>query len=90
MNRIRILIVDDELTSRNTIKKLLEGSEIYEVAGDFSNGKMALDWLRQNTADIMLCDMQMPGIDGVELMRSVHIINEYLPIIAIRGFDDFD
>lgn len=90
MNRIRILIVDDELTSRNTIKKLLEGSEIYEVAGDFSNGKMALDWLRQNTADIMLCDMQMPGIDGVELMRSVHIINEYLPIIAISGFDDFD
>ena len=43
MNRIRILIVDDELTSRNTIKKLLEGSEIYEVAGDFPNGKMALD-----------------------------------------------
>lgn len=90
MNRIRIIVVDDELTCRNTIKKLLKDNEIYEVAGDFPNGKMALDWLRKNTADIMICDMQMAGMDGLELMRSVHIIDEYLPIIVISGFDDFN
>lgn len=90
MNRIRVIVVDDELTCRNTIKKLLKENEIYEVAGDFPNGKMALDWLRKNTADIMLCDMQMAGMDGLELMRSVHIIDEYLPIIVISGFDDFN
>ena len=34
--------------------------------------------------------MQMPEMNGVELMRNVHIINEYLPVIAISGFDDFN
>lgn len=90
MNKIKLIIVDDELTSRNTIKKLLENNDVYEVAEDFQNGKMALDWLRRNSADIMLCDMQMPEMSGVELMRSVHVIDEYLPVIAISGFDDFN
>lgn len=57
---------------------------------DFSNGKSALEWLRENKIDIMLCDMQMPEVNGVELMRNVHIIDEYLPVIAISGYDDFN
>lgn len=90
MEKIKLALVDDELISRNTIKKYLQGNETYEVAADFQNGKTALEWLRKNSVDILLCDMQMPEMDGVELMRSVHIIDEYLPIIAISGFDDFD
>ncbi len=90
MGLIKIAIVDDELTSRNTIKKYLEGNQVYEVAADFPNGKPALEWLRKNSVDILLCDIQMPDMDGVELMRHVHIIYEYLPIVAISGFDDFN
>ena len=90
MAKIKIVLVDDELTARNTIKKYLEDSEVYEVAADFQNGKTALEWLRENQADILLCDMQMPEMNGVELMRSVHIIDEYLPVVAISGFDDFN
>lgn len=90
MEKIKLVIVDDELTSRNTIKKYLENNEIYEIVADFQNGKSALEWLRKNGADILLCDMQMPEMNGVELMRNVHIIDEYLPIIAISGFDDFN
>lgn len=90
MEKIRLALVDDELTSRNMIKKYLEQNEEYEVAADFQDGKAALEWLRKNSVDILLCDMQMPEMDGVELMRSVHIIDEFLPIIAISGFDDFN
>lgn len=90
MAKIKIALVDDELTARNTIKKYLEDSEIYEVVADFQNGKTALEWLRKNQADIILCDMQMPEMSGVELMRSIHIIDEYLPVVAISGFDDFN
>lgn len=89
MAKIKLAIVDDELTSRNTMKAFLESNEIYEVAADFSTGKSALEWLRKNQIDILLCDMQMPEMNGVELMRSVHIIDEYLPVIAVSGFDDF-
>ena len=90
MEKIQLVLVDDELSSRNTIKKYLEENDIYEIIADFKNGKTALDWLRKNSVDILLCDMQMPEMNGVELMRNVHIINEYLPVIAISGFDDFN
>ncbi len=90
MGLIKVAIVDDELTSRNTIKKYLEHNQVYEVAADFPNGKSALEWLRKNSVDILLCDIQMPDMNGVELMRHVHIIYEYLPIVAISGFDDFN
>lgn len=90
MAKIKIALVDDELTARNTIKKYLENNETYEIAADFQSGKTALEWLRKNRVDILLCDMQMPEMNGVELMRAVHIIDEYLPIVAISGFDDFN
>lgn len=90
MEKIKIILVDDELPARSTIKAYLEYSDTYEIVADFTNARAALDWLRKNQVDLMLCDMQMPGIDGVELMRSVHIIDEYLPVIAISGYDDFD
>lgn len=90
MEKIRLALVDDELTSRNMIKKYLDNNMEYEVAADFQDGKAALEWLRKNSVDILLCDMQMPEMNGVELMRSVHIIDAFLPIIAISGFDDFN
>ena len=74
MEKIQLVLVDDELSSRNTIKKYLEENDIYEIIADFKNGKTALDWLRKNSVDILLCDMQMPEMNGVELMRNVHII----------------
>ena len=64
MAKIKLMIVDDELISRNTIKKLLEDNGSYEVVADFSDGNAALDWLRGNDIDILLCDMQMPGMNG--------------------------
>ena len=90
MSKIKLILVDDELTSRNTIKNFLMNNKEYEVVADFSDGKSALDWLRKNDADILLCDMQMPEMNGVELMRLVHLINEFMPVIAISGFDNFD
>lgn len=90
MSKIKLILVDDELTSRNTIKNFLMNNKEYEVVADFSDGKSALDWLRKNDADILLCDMQMPEMNGVELMRLVHLINEFMPVVAISGFDNFD
>ncbi len=90
MNKITIAMVDDELTARNTVKKLLEKDPLYELSADFSSGKALLEWLRKNDVDILICDMQMAEMNGVEIIRSIHIINEYLPVIVISGFDNFD
>ena len=90
MSKIKLILVDDELISRNTIKNFLKDNISYEVVADFSDGKSALAWMRENDADILICDMQMPEITGVELMRLVHLVNEFMPVIAISGFDNFD
>lgn len=90
MAKIKLVLVDDELISRNTIKNFLEGNGTYEVVADFSDGKAAMEWLRKNEIDILLCDMQMPEMNGVELIRMIHIINEFVPVIAVSAFDNFD
>lgn len=90
MNKIRLAVVDDELTGRNTIKGYLADNAQYEIVADFQNGRSALDWLRKNSVDILLCDMKMPDMDGVDLMWNVHVIAPYIPIIVISGFDDFN
>lgn len=90
MEKIKLIIVDDELTSRNLLKGFLQNEAIYEVVEDFRTGQHALEWLRHHSVDIVLCDMQMPEMSGVEFMRSIHIIKEYLPVIVISGFDDFN
>lgn len=90
MEKIKLAIIDDELISRNMIKKLIQGNDMYEVAADFADGKSAVEWLRYNEIDILLCDMQMPEMNGVDLLRIIHVIHEYLPVIVISGFDNFD
>ena len=47
MSKIKLILVDDELTSRNTIKNFLMNNKEYEIVADFSDGKSALDWLRE-------------------------------------------
>ena len=70
MEKIQLVLVDDELSSRNTIKKYLEENDIYEIIADFKNGKTALDWLRKNSVDILLCDMQMPVLSEAEYQEA--------------------
>lgn len=90
MSKIKLAVVDDELTSRNTIKGYLAENAQYEIVADFQNGRSALEWLRKNSVDILLCDMKMPEMDGVELMWNIHVVAPYLPVIVISGFDDFN
>jgi two-component system response regulator MprA len=63
----RVLIVDDEINHRRSlsISLRMEGYEVFE-AGD---GQHALDALKQHGADVVICDLMMPRIDGLELAR---------------------
>lgn len=90
MIKVKVIIVDDEITGRNTIKRLLENNLEYEIVADFSEGKAAIEWLRKNEIDIMICDMQMQGMSGVELIRMAHVINQFLPVVVISAFDNFE
>jgi CheY-like chemotaxis protein len=79
----KILIVDDDPAVRATIRLLLEraGHDVV-VAGDGRNGLAMFETL---DIDLLLLDIFMPGMDGIETMRSVHRRRPHLPIVVISG-----
>jgi len=72
---IKILLVEDHMVVRNGIKLLLESQDSFEVVGEASNGKEALDYLQSNpdsVPDIILTDISMEEMDGIELLRVLY------------------
>jgi len=83
----RILIVDDEKSVRETLREMLE-YEGYEVV-EADSGLQALDLFSQNSFDVVLCDIKMPGMDGMELLDK--ILQSYdIPVIMISGHGTID
>ena len=79
----RILIVDDEEEIRRLLSRLVvqEGFEPLTV----SDGETALDLIRRESPDVLLLDIRMPGLDGMEVLRRAKELDRDLPIIMITG-----
>ncbi len=83
-----ILVVDDEPNYLIIIAELLrdEGFEVYSA----DNGQKALDIARTTDLDLILTDMQMPVLNGMELLEQVKLINENLPVIMITAYGEVE
>jgi two-component system nitrogen regulation response regulator NtrX len=79
----RILVVDDEAAIRDSLRMILE-YEDYEFAGA-SNGPDAIAHVQRDRPDLLLLDIKMPGMDGMEILRKIHALDETLPIVMISG-----
>ncbi len=88
MSKPRVLIVDDDLTSRETLKALLYGSEYEIIIAD--SGQKGLDLAREKLPDVILLDVMMPGMDGYEVARQLRRDAQLkeVPIIMITALDD--
>lgn len=76
----RVFIVDDEPLARERLKRLLQGQEQFSVCGEAEHGEAALAWLKKNQADIMLLDIQMPGVNGLQVAAKIQP-QENAPVI---------
>lgn len=83
--RSRILLVDDEENMRRLLTGMLESAYDVEVASD---GETAMRLLREPDAhyDLLISDLNMPGIDGLMLIREAHRVDPGLPTIVITGY----
>lgn len=89
MKHFPVIIVDDDLVARNMIKQLLKGSK-YQVIAEFQAPKEAYEWLRTHEMALLLCDMRLPQMNGIELIEMLRVIHPDIPVIAISSFDDFE
>ena len=86
----KILLAEDDQNFRYAIKEIVpwEGSE-FEIIGEAIHGKQALEFMKTNPVDILLTDMDMPVMNGVELIREVKKLYPYVRILALSAYDDF-
>jgi len=79
----RVLVIDDEAAIRDSLRMILE-YEDYQFVGAAS-GQEALDVVRRERPDIVLLDIKMPGMDGMEVLRKLRALDEGLPVVMISG-----
>jgi two-component system LytT family response regulator len=85
--RFRTLIVDDEELARKRLRRLLVSfPEEIEIAGEAENGEKALEFINENSVDLVFLDIQMPGIGGLELAR---ILGDRVVVIFTTAFDEY-
>ncbi len=85
---IRVLIVDDEPLAREGLKKLCEEDPDIEVVGECADGRSATAAIEQIEPDLMLLDIQMPGMDGFETLQAVG--PDRMPqVIFVTAYDQF-
>ena len=88
MPTIRTLIVDDESPARRGLKLRLEKHSDIEILEECKNGREALAAIERHSPDLVFLDIQMPGIDGFEVIRQVQADNMPL-IVFVTAFDQY-
>lgn len=86
----RVIIAEDEFIVRYGIRSMIDWERIgLQLAGEASNGKEALDLMRAGPPDILITDIKMPLMDGIELIAEARRISPQAKIIIISNLEDF-
>ena len=86
----RILIIEDEASIRRVLTKILsEENDTYQVE-DAEDGLIGFEKIKNNDYDLVLCDIKMPKMDGVEVLQAVKKIKPEIPIVMISGHGDME
>jgi DNA-binding NtrC family response regulator len=86
----KILIIEDEAAIRRVLSKILsEESDSYQVE-EAENGSVGLDKIKNEDFDLILCDIKMPKMDGVEVLEAVKKLKPEIPMVMISGHGDLE
>lgn len=86
----KILIIEDEAAIRRVLSKILsEESDTY-IVEDAEDGVAGLEKIKNNDYDLVLCDIKMPRMDGVEVLEAVKKIKPEIPMVMISGHGDME
>ncbi|WP_054956923.1 response regulator transcription factor [Paenibacillus dakarensis] len=88
---IKVLIVDDEPKLREGLKSIIAWDELgIEIVDTAANGSEALEKHKLYAPDIMIVDIRMPGMDGLQLIGSIRAVDTKVRLLILSGYADFD
>lgn len=88
---LNVQIVDDEPIIRMGLKKLINWEELdFEIACIAQNGKQALEQLETENVDLIITDIEMPIMNGLDFIREVRENNRDVEIVILTAYDDFE
>src|SRR5665647_753656 len=88
---IKILIVDDEKIERDALQKIIEkGIEGIQVVGQAENGNQAIELANLLMPDLILMDIQMPGVNGLDAIKQIKEQQPMIKYIMVTAYDTFE
>jgi len=88
---LKVMLVDDEKSILQGLQYLIDWHEYgFEVATTARNGREALEIIKQNAVDLIITDIKMPYMDGLELIANVKKLNHKIKFIVISGYSEFE
>ena len=85
---IRVLVAEDHTIVREGIKQLIGMARDLEVAGEACNGEQLIEVLRRTPCDVVLLDISMPGVNGLEAIPRIRALNEAPAILVLSMHDE--
>lgn len=87
-DKIRILVCDDHTLFREGIKAILERERSFEVAGEAADGRTAVKKAQELNPDVVLLDIAMPGLGGIEAMTRIRHSNPNIRFVVLTMYDE--
>lgn len=86
--KLKILIVDDSIVYRKALYEASSKTNFCDEIKSISSGELALEWLENKSADIVLLDLNMPGMSGMEVLKKIKLIHPEIEVIMISASDE--
>lgn len=85
--QIRIVVVDDDALVRKALAMILSNTPDMRVVGEAGDGRAGLDTIREQRPDVVLTDIRMPVMDGLEMLRELSAAGLTIPVLALTTFN---
>ena len=86
---MRVLIVDDEKPARDRLRRLIDDFGTHEVVGEAANGEQAISLATELAPEVVLLDIRMPGVDGIETAHHLNAMESPPAVVFTTAYDEY-
>lgn len=86
----KILIIEDEAAIRRVLTKIISEENENYIVEEAEDGLIGIDMISKSDYDLVLCDIKMPKMDGVEVLERIKVLKPEIPVVMISGHGDLD